>query len=209
MGFPVEPWNTASNLVFLFVILYWAVRLKFQWRKFPSIFFMLAFTSVGLFGGTLYHGTRSNCFWLFLDWIPIVLNVGVLSFVFWNGYFQNWKIALLFGLPPTLAATLLQLYFGFHSVLYSTLAYLSLFLSAIASLIFWIRKKGSLHLRLLGFAMISVGLSFLARLAERSPHFDFLTMGTHFLWHIFGAMTCHLVLLYLHRWQVSEKHVNN
>jgi len=156
-----------------------------------------------------YHGTRSNCFWLFLDWIPIVLNVGVLSFVFWNGYFQNWKIALLFGLPPTLAATLLQLYFGFHSVLYSTLAYLSLFLSAIASLIFWIRKKGSLHLRLLGFAMISVGLSFLARLAERSPHFDFLTMGTHFLWHIFGAMTCHLVLLYLHRWQVSEKHVNN
>ncbi len=208
-GFPVEPWNTVSNLSFLFLILYWAFRLEFQWKKFPSIFFLLAFTSVGLFGGTLYHGTRSHCFWLFLDWIPIVFNVGVLSVVFWNGYFQNWKLALLFGIPPTLAAAVLQLYFGFQSVLYSTLAYLSLFLSVGASLFFWLRKNGRQHGHLLGFAMISAGLAFLSRLAERSPFFDFLTMGTHFLWHIFGAMTCHFVLLYLYRWQFSETHVNN
>lgn len=202
----MEPWNTWSNIVFLLVILYWAYQFQFRWREHTSVFLMLAFTGIGLVGGTLYHGTRSHCFWLFLDWIPIVLNSAVLSMIFWHGYFEKWKISFCCGFIPALLAFLLQVSFGFQSIVFSSLAYLLLFLSVLLSLVFWIQKKGTQHINALVFASGSIAMGFLSRLAERLPQFDFLPMGTHFLWHIFGALSCHFVLSYLYRWQLQKSH---
>ena len=70
---PVEPWNTWSNLVFLFVVIFWALRAYREPRTHLFLAGALPVLFIGFVGGTVFHGTRSHEVWLLMDWVPIVL----------------------------------------------------------------------------------------------------------------------------------------
>lgn len=71
--FPVEPFNTLSNLVFLFILVYWGVRVYKQPGEHRFLAWCLPVLGIGWVGGTLFHATRSHEVWLLMDWVPILL----------------------------------------------------------------------------------------------------------------------------------------
>jgi hemolysin III len=70
-SFPVEPWKTWSNLIFVVLFVHIALRSRLDYRRYPLIVFSLPILAVGIVGGTVYHATRSHFMWLFLDFMPI------------------------------------------------------------------------------------------------------------------------------------------
>ena len=82
--FPVEPFNTYSNLIFLFILLFFCWRTRGDFRSFPASVLALPILCVGFVGGTLFHATRSYPLWLYMDFVPIALLVVLASLYFWN-----------------------------------------------------------------------------------------------------------------------------
>lgn len=81
--FPVEPWNTFSNLIFLFVFLNFLRRIRHNPRRYPITLTSLIILIIGLTGGTIYHATRSHNIWLILDFVPIGILVIIGTIFFW------------------------------------------------------------------------------------------------------------------------------
>lgn len=71
--FPVEPFNTISNFLFLLIILYFSRKVYANYKQHLFLAYCLPVLFIGFIGGTLYHATRSAEIWLLLDWVPIVL----------------------------------------------------------------------------------------------------------------------------------------
>jgi len=193
--FPVEPWATASNLVFLLVALYWARRLRGRRRAHPLLCAALPILLVGWIGGTVYHATRSHPAWLLMDWTPIALLLQMTAFSLWRRLTGRTAAALALTLLP-------------------------LFLS-----VAWMRAAVPLRLRItVNYALMGAALAlpavlhcalrfrrgwpwlagaaagFAAALAFRqwdltSP--AAFPMGTHFLWHLFGGAAAFGVIGYL------------
>ena len=97
--FPVEPWNTISNLLFLALIIYWFARVRGDVAVHRFIAYSLPVLLIGWAGGTVYHATRSHDVWLFLDFGPIALLVLAVAVFFWRrqGVAWWWVPALVFG----------------------------------------------------------------------------------------------------------------
>lgn len=193
--FPVEPWATASNLAFLLLVLTWAGRLRGRWRRHPLLAAALPLLTLGWIGGTIYHATRSHPAWLLLDWVPIALLLLATGAALWRRLTGRTALSLaLTILPLGLSASLLlsPLPPGIRITANYALMGLSLALPAV------------LHCALRfprGAPRLIVALAaFAAALAFRqwdlaSP--ASLPMGTHFLWHLFGALAAFCVIGYL------------
>ena len=82
-GFLIEPFNTASNLIFLFLIIYWFLQVKDKWKEHPLIIVSLPILTIGFLGGSIYHATRSHNIWLFLDFMPIMILCLLAMLRFW------------------------------------------------------------------------------------------------------------------------------
>lgn len=70
----VEPFNTFTALIFVVIAIYWIRRLLKTKNK--GRIFYLTLSIILLFGGiggTIYHAFRYHKFFLYLDWVPIVL----------------------------------------------------------------------------------------------------------------------------------------
>ena len=93
--FPVEPWNTYSNLLFLALIVFWFFRVRRNVRDHRFIAYSLPVFLLGWVGGTVYHATRSHEVWLFLDWAPIALLALAVAIFFWHRQGVSWFVAPL------------------------------------------------------------------------------------------------------------------
>ena len=71
--FPIEPFNTYSNLIFSFLIIYWGIKVYKNPKQHQFLAWVLPIIGTSYIGGTIYHATRSREFWLRLDWMPIML----------------------------------------------------------------------------------------------------------------------------------------
>ena len=81
--FPVEPWNSYSNLAFLALLSYWAIKIRPHWRHYLLLTIALPILALGFLGGTIYHATRSSRLWLVLDFGPIFMLAALAAFYFW------------------------------------------------------------------------------------------------------------------------------
>ena len=97
---PVEPWSTASNLVFLMVFIYFAIKTKFSYKKFPLLVVFLIILLIGWIGGTVYHATRSHNIWFKLDIMPIMFLVLIASVYFRRELVKNWILVFIFTFLP-------------------------------------------------------------------------------------------------------------
>lgn len=198
--FPVEPWNTFSNLLFLALIVYWTWRLmregvgphRFIAGALPVLF-------VGWVGGTIYHATRSANIWLFLDFGPIALLVVATAVFFWQRVGLAWLWIPFMVLGPVTAAmgTIVALdlprsagpYVG-----YPILA-LSLLLPVVCNLAreAWADRG----IVIAALAVFSLAVTF--RTLDSRALVEVLPTGTHWLWHSLGAGSVQLLILYIWR----------
>lgn len=197
---PVEPFNTFSNLVFLLVIAYWWRKLKtIKDRSFRRLLLIgLPILFVGYVGGSIYHGTRTHNIWLIMDFMPIIILSLFVSMYMWRKVMDSyWKITAYMLVLTLVPRWLLQQFFDVSSLRIS-LGYLLLTIPIVYPMVIFEIKhnwRGKKEL-LATIACILVAISF--RVFDSSGFVQtYVPIGTHWLWHLFGGLTTHLLLIYL------------
>ena len=197
---PVEPWSTWTNLIFLAVVVYWAVKTRMSWRRHPLIVVSLPLILVGFIAGTVYHATRSHQVWLVMDYMPILILLAVFCYYLWRDLVGSPLIALglvflIFALVRTVMA-----------VLFVTLSRSTAINIGYSLMTFTVVVPAVAHCRLraprawpwLVAALAGFAVAVFFRAIDLGLAARLLPMGTHFLWHIFGGISTFFVLGYVY-----------
>lgn len=188
-----EPYNMVSAAIFIVIVLYWVFKLKGRFSSFPFLTFATFVLAVGAIGGTIYHGFRYHPFFMYLDWLPIL--VIALSTSFWFLY-RLTKSILTAAL--WLAGTVLIQWLSFFVIsedIAINISYGMLALVILIPLIVLMRKTSYVYWPYVVIAFTVFAAALFFRIAD---NWELLSMGTHFLWHLFGALACHLMFKYLY-----------
>ena len=195
---PVEPWSTASNLVFLLVFIYFVIKTKFNYKKFPLLVVFLIILFLGWTGGTIYHATRSHNIWLKLDYMPIMFLVLMATIYFWRELVGKWILVFTFTMLP-----IMIYYFTYETLTFShtvsvSIGYSVMAVVVVVPLILHCIYKNPKAWKSVAAALISFGIAITFRLLDKQFE-ESITMGTHFLWHIFGGFCCFFILHYIYK----------
>ena len=202
--FPVDAWATWTNLIFLFVIVYWFWRLRGRYRQHRILTVSLPLLTAGWIGGTVYHATRSHVFWTLLDWVPIVILVMLAAAWLWRRLLPNIGLAIGVTLLPLLVAAALFRPLANSGPLGICASYALIASSVIVPAV-WNAARGGR--RLCGwfafvFACFAVALTFRlldAPLAQAGwPH------GSHYLWHLFGGVATFGMFQFLYELPLAD-----
>ncbi|TRZ46439.1 hypothetical protein DMZ48_00910 [Robertkochia solimangrovi] len=192
---PVEPFNTFSNLVFLFIVIFWGVRVWKNRNDQRYLSLVLPVLFIGWIGGTLFHGTRSHEIWLLMDWVPIVLlcfsAVVYLIFRLW----ENWSMRIMVTLL-ILGTSLIVRNLPFPHQVSITIGYIVTAITLLVPLLIYLFRTGYRNVGdvVLAFTFFSVAIIF--RVLDRRQ--DFSDIGTHWLWHLFGGIAVFFIIRYLY-----------
>jgi hypothetical protein len=195
----IEPWNAASALLFLGLVIYWMLRLRGRYRQHPFLCCCLPLLAAGGAGGTLYHALRISPVFLVLDWLPIVLLVLAASLYLWLRLVPRWWYVvpmplLLLAIPVSTQGFPTQVRI---SIGYAVMAGLIL---TPALLVLW--RTRFRHAGWIGLALGCFVVALFFRLADvRQP--PLLPMGTHWLWHSFGAFATLALAEYIFRLEME------
>ncbi len=195
--FPVEPWATSTNLVFLFIIAYWLIRIIRSPARHRMLLAALPVLAIGWLGGTMYHATRSHDLWLLMDWMPILILALMAAFWLWHNVTGRTLFALLAITVSLQAAMLVHLLpglkHGYHIGLgYGMLALTILIPAGVHCALRWRTGWPWLVSALLAFVVAIAARQLDHRLGEL-----LLPMGSHFLWHIFGGVSVFCLMAYI------------
>lgn len=198
----MEPFNTASNLIFLAIVIYWSLKLfrkeELSKRFKTYLTFSMPVLFIGYVGGTIYHATRSHSIWLLLDFIPILVLALITAFYCWRRLRLSYPIVILFLIGLIVIPRFAISSFLDQSGLSISLSYFILSLSVSLPVILFEYKNKFQTLKpfLLALGLVMVALCF--RIADNSNLVaENISIGTHWLWHSFGAFGCHALILYL------------
>jgi hypothetical protein len=195
--FPVEPCNTMSNFIFLFIIIYWVLKTRMNIVKYPMVVIGTSILAVGFVGGTAYHATRSSEIWLVTDYMAIYFAIMTGCIYLWHRITGNWFLVLIYSLLPALTLRIVSVFFPvgekhFIAASYSTQVIMILLPVLIHC---WLNKFRHVWVLVLAFISFAVALSFRELDAISGK---LIPSGTHFLWHIFGGISAFLVLHYIY-----------
>jgi hypothetical protein len=200
-----EPFNTVTAFLFVLIVLGWVWRLRGRFGRFPFTTASLPVLLAGAVGGTLYHATRTQRLYFLLDVIPISLLGGA------GAVYLTARLGLAYGRRRVLgwAVALVALYLFVNAVLFRTirgnnpnlavnLSYASLAVMILLPLGFTLVRTRFRHAGWVAGALASFAIAWFCRLVDNTPQGD-LPMGTHWLWHIFGAVTTQWMYEYFYR----------
>jgi hemolysin III len=191
---PVEPFNTYSNLIFLLIIIYWGIRVYKHPKEHLFLAWVLPVIAISYIGGTIYHATRSHEFWLKLDWMPIMLLCAALVIYFIFKVVRTWWQRLLLAfllLGTSYMLRILPIPPGWRITLGYVITAATILLPLVGYLIKTQGKNAILVIT--AFALFSVAILF--RSIDKSQ--SFFPMGTHWLWHFFGGVAVHFLIAYI------------
>lgn len=193
---PVEPFNTFSNLLFLAIVIYFAVRVYKNVKQQLFLAFALPILFIGFFGGTVYHATRSHEIWLLMDWVPIVILCLSASVYFTFKYGKNnlQKYGLL--------VIVFLLLFGARFInwplkLDASIEYIGTALGLLLPMGIYLVKTNFKFGENILFAFLSFSGAITFRILDQRT--DFLEIGTHWLWHSFGAISVFFLMRYIYK----------
>lgn len=199
----IEPWNTVSNLAFLLLLLYWLPHARGANPLARYLRTGIPILAIGWVGGTLYHGWRNSELWHMLDYFPILFLVGWTATWFWrlcwsfppHARFGKRTAAVVGFAAPCLAV---PLFFADprQSVFLGSLTYFLLAVAMMTPVAILALRGPDRPLRWFVLCLCFLFSAILLRGAEEQVAAK-LAVGTHFLWHCFGALACHFMILHL------------
>lgn len=208
--FPAEPWNTVTASFFIVIVFFWAWRLRGRYWQFPFLTLCMPVLLVGGIGGTLYHGLRTSSLFFFLDVIPISL-LGLAGSVYlavkvWHG--RGWWYivfsVLAYGIFTWFITVIIQPlpFWARNSINGNTIAvnanYASLAIVVLIPLLGVLLKMRFRHVGWVIAGLLSFGMAWFFRLVDRAIGLQ-LPMGSHWLWHTFGAIATALLIEFFYR----------
>lgn len=212
-GSIAEPWNTVTAFLFVVIVAVWAYRLRRNYRQHLFVTACLPVLFAGGIGGTLYHMHRSRFAYFLLDVLPIMA-LGLAAGVYLAvrlGRHAGWQrvgLAILAAvggyllLNEVIFRGLLTTFAGNpHMVV--NISYASLAAVLLIPLVIVLVRTRFRHGGLVLAALASFAIAWLMRLADNTMMTADLPMGTHWLWHVFGAVTTVAIMEYFHRLEVE------
>lgn len=200
-----EPWNAASSIFFLVPVFYWVWKLRGQYRKHMIITALLPLLFLNGIGSTVYHAYRAHNFWLFLDAFPALIMMLILGAYFWTRITGTWKKGILI-IP--IAISIMVIVFGLLNLpgnLRPNLAYTLNGLMFIGIPVGIIMKRTQFYKwKLMAWTALFLITAVVCRTlddptAEDAIQFpDWLSQGTHFLWHVVSAFAVFSLGWYLY-----------
>lgn len=193
--FPVEPFNTYSNLFFLAIIIYFSLRVYKDVARHKFLAWCMPFLLLSYIGGTVYHATRSHDFWMYLDWLPIVVLCFAVSVYFTARIRTSWKGRLW------LILIVLFLVVGVRLIpwpvrVHTSAGYIGTVLGLVLPIFVYMYTKHFKNWQYIVFGILSFGAAISFRVMDSFVHI--LPMGTHWLWHSFGALAVFLLVSYIY-----------
>lgn len=197
-----EPFNAASAFVFLVIALYWVIRLKTNYRSHLFLGISTLILLIGAVGGTLYHAFRISRIFLVMDWLPILLLCVMASVYFLFNTTGKWWHGLLLLLGFFAVQTVMwRLVTAEHRHLLININYASMAILVLLPLGMFLVKNQFRNYQYIVASLVCFTLALLFRIYDRDL---WLPVGTHFLWHCFGAVACHQVFLFIYKSQQDE-----
>jgi len=191
-----EPFNAITSLFFLVIAIWWTQKIRRSWKQFPFLSYALVLLYIGGIGGSIYHGFRIWRVFLIMDWLPIML-LCLSAGIWFIARLTKWYYALLLVIGYFIFQYLLRQWAAgsgdfqlFINLNYAILASLVLF----PVLAFLISTRFR-HAKWVGFALAAFAFALFFRISDQ---WDLLSVGTHFLWHTFGAIAAFCMLQYVY-----------
>ncbi|MGA8853534.1 MAG: hypothetical protein WB492_05080 [Christiangramia sp.] len=193
---PVEPFNTYSNIFFLIIIIYFSLKVYRDYQNHRFLAWSLPVLFLGLVGGTVYHATRSHDIWMYMDWLPIVILCLAVSVYYTIKLKATWQKRLL------LIFIVLFLVLGIRLIplpqhLKTSVGYIGTVIGLLLPIITYFYTTKLHHWGLVLLAFLSFGLAISFRILDNFV--DLLPLGTHWLWHIFGALSVFFLMNYIYK----------
>lgn len=202
-----EPWNAVTASLFVVIVGYWAWRLRGRYRQYPFLCACMPILLAGGVGGVLYHATRASVVYFLLDVIPISLLglAGAVYLLIKLGRGTGWGRVVLssLGALAFYAAVNVLLFTGFQGVvdrvpnLRVNLSYASIALLILTPMAVVLVRTRFRHGGWVVAGLVSFVFAWFFRLVDREMG-AYLPMGSHWLWHTFGAITTALVIEYFY-----------
>ncbi|MBX9579799.1 MAG: ceramidase [Gemmataceae bacterium] len=202
-----EPWNTVTAALFVVIVAAWAWRLRGRYRDYPFLCACMPILLAGGVGGVLYHATRASPVYFLLDVIPISLLglAGAIYLLIKLGQGTGWRRVVVssLGALAFYAAVNVVLFAGFRGVvervpnLRVNLSYASLAVLILAPMAVVLVRTRFRHGGWVVAGLVSFVIAWFFRLVDRDVG-PYVPMGSHWLWHTFGAITTALVIEYFY-----------
>lgn len=192
---PVEPFNTYSNILFLFIIIYFSLKVYKDYKNHRFLAWSLPVLFMGFVGGTVYHATRSHDVWMYMDWLPIVILCLAVS------VYYTIKLRISRRNRLLLILLILFLVFGVRLIPLSphvttSVGYIATALGLLLPIITYFFTTKMHHWGYVLLAFLSFGLAISFRILDNFLYI--IPMGTHWLWHIFGALSVFFLIYYIY-----------
>jgi len=200
-----EPWNAFSSLTFWIPVFYYAWKVKDDYRNYLFLISCMPFLFIGGLGSTLFHAFRKYPAFLLMDWMPIMLLSLMITVYFWHEVLKKWThtLGLIVGtfLLRWAIFELLKPYKLPQNAFININYTITTLLVATPLVILLIKNKGR-HLAWLLGSGAGFALAITCRVIDREQ--DFMSMGTHWLWHVFCAVGAFCLAEYLYRYQKNK-----
>lgn len=195
-AFISEPWNALSSLAIALPSLYWAIRLNWNFKQYPFLFFLMPLLFLGGTGSLLFHAFRASRFLLWMDVLPTAIVTLSVSVYFWDKILPHrWQVASVVVPLAFLRFTNFFDYFVGQTAInvgYFVAGFLIFF-----PIIFFLQKHQFNHFRSVLISVIFLSLSLVMRRIDYSVA-ELIPMGSHFLWHIFSGVGAFYLAMYLY-----------
>lgn len=198
--FIAEPWNAITASFFILIVAAWAWRLQGRYRDYPFLCCCMPILLAGGIGGTLYHATRVSVVYFLLDVVPISL-LGLAGAMFMA--IRYWGRRGWWFLPGVAV-----FYVAVNMLLFATirptdiqlrvnLSYASLAIVVLTPVALVLLRTRFRYAGWVVSGVISFVIAWFFRLVDRDSG-AYLPMGSHWLWHTFGAITTALIIEYFY-----------
>jgi len=190
-----EPLNAVTAVFFLIIAIFWTIKIKGNFKAHPFLTYCLILLYIGGIGGAVYHSLRQWSVFIMMDWLPIML-LCVSAGIYFLAQSTRWYYAVLmvlgyFGLQFFLRNLLTSNNANlFININYAVMALLVL-LPVLNYLIYTKWKAG----KWVGYALLAFAFALTFRIADK---WEWLSFGTHFLWHSFGAIATYCMFNYIY-----------
>lgn len=203
-----EPFNMVSAGLFLLVVGYWLYRAYPNYKRYWLVSVSAPILLVGAVGGMLYHGLRTSSLLYWLDFGPILGLAFLAAVYFWYQVLQNrWYVLVLIAPFIVLRMTIMRYVYDELNEphLATNLDYSVLGLGLLIPLVMNLISTRARHVGWFTGALVSFVLALTFRAVDGWPEFTMVfPMGTHFLWHVFGALVTHALFGYAYNYERSR-----
>ena len=202
--FIIEPFNTASAVLFILIAIWFIYRYRKENMRSTFILYAVIMLLIGGISGTIYHALRIWPVFMYVDGGTI----GVLMFSF-----SSWVIFKLSGkiwfsiLAIPLGMGLVFMMIGFlirSGVNFNpSLFYAMMGVIIIIPLIVYLVKTNFRGGRFILLALLAFSIAVFSRAFDLKST---LPMGSHFLWHVSGALAT--IFMFYYVWAEEKLRLN-